>query len=217
MKATLSPSASPIRSTPATVAANTSTRPYIPPFTIIVDTREGAPFTFTGMREDSRHDYRSRFVAVEHQGLRTGDYSIKGYTDRVTVERKSLPDLFASLGGIGGKRRENFQAEHERMAHYVNFGNFAHVVIEANRADAWLNTPAHSGLCYRAVLGYELSWFRKYGVRWWWAGGRAEAEVLTYDLLADAYKIFEREKRAERAAQRALQIEVLKNQKNQQR
>jgi len=47
---------------------------------ILIDSREQAPFPFTGLR-------------TERVALTTGDYSVKGAEDFIALERKSLPDL----------------------------------------------------------------------------------------------------------------------------
>ncbi len=67
-------------------------------FRVIVDTREQAPY-FVGR------------AWAERGTLKTGDYSLAGYQDRVCVERKSLPDAFGSYG----RGRERFEREHERL------------------------------------------------------------------------------------------------------
>ena len=54
---------------------------------IVIDTREQAPFPFSG------EQYRGTETAFGT--LDTGDYSLAGLTDKVAVERKSLPDLVA--------------------------------------------------------------------------------------------------------------------------
>lgn len=71
---------------------------------IIIDSREQAPFTF-------QHEKYAGTVA-EPGTLDTGDYSLAGLTDRVAVERKSLPDLVACLG----RERERFERELQRAA-----------------------------------------------------------------------------------------------------
>jgi ERCC4-type nuclease len=52
---------------------------------IIVDTSEQTPLHF------------SSNVTVVNRSLNTGDYSIVGYENLITVERKSLPDLVKSM------------------------------------------------------------------------------------------------------------------------
>lgn len=70
--------------------------------TIIVDSREQTPFSF---RDE---------VITETGTLATGDYSIKGLTEYITVERKSLADFV----GCCGKGRDRFKKELQRMRSY---------------------------------------------------------------------------------------------------
>lgn len=69
--------------------------------TLILDTREQDGLDFSKFRD----------VDVARQGLKTGDYSIKGYEDAICFERKSVQDLVGTL--IGG--HERFLREMERM------------------------------------------------------------------------------------------------------
>lgn len=215
VKATLQP-VRVARSTPATVAANTSTRPYVPPFTIQVDTREGAPYAFQGFTADSKHSYRPIAVQVVHQCLSTGDYSLYGHSDRIVVERKSLSDLMGSLAGEGGERRRRFKAEHERMyLNYTLFGRPAHVVIEATPADVRAYRDSLPAGCVggahpNAVLSTSIRWPRRYGVQWHWAGSRTDAERMVFDLLSHEWELMEQEKRAAERAERQAKIEALK-------
>jgi len=54
-----------------------------PPPTIVIDSREKKPYTFNGHTATS--------------GLPTGDYSIRGFEKDISVERKSLPDLYGCM------------------------------------------------------------------------------------------------------------------------
>ena len=191
MRASL-PNSPPARAT--TPPARQSTSVYANPFTVIVDTRESAPFGFSGLHTDSRHQYRPIVVPIRRVCLHTGDYSIVGFEKQVVVERKSLQDLFGSLAGKNGERRERFQREHERMQEIVMWGGFAHVVIEASRDDV-RNNPPEYGARPQAVLSTSVKWPRRYGVAWHWAGSRAEAERLTFELLSDAWRVLTQIKR----------------------
>jgi ERCC4-type nuclease len=82
-------------------------------FRIVVDTREQAPLRFGAWPT----------VAA---GLRTGDYSIEGFEDRVAVERKGLSDLFTCVG----RERPRFERELVRLA-AMDYGA---VVLEATLA-----------------------------------------------------------------------------------
>jgi ERCC4-type nuclease len=65
-------------------------------FVLIQDTREQKP---TFKNDDS----------VIDSCLVTGDYSVLGFEDKVTIERKSVSDLYGSI------KRKNFEARIERM------------------------------------------------------------------------------------------------------
>jgi hypothetical protein len=65
---------------------------------ILIDTREKLGFTFEHKRYAG--------TVVEVGTLDTGDYSLAGLTDRVAVERKTLPDLVACLGEAFRERAE---------------------------------------------------------------------------------------------------------------
>ena len=69
--------------------------------TIIVDSREQTPLVFS-------------LFASEVGTLQTGDYSLKGLEDSITIERKSIADLIGSLTS----GRERFQREIQRMQAY---------------------------------------------------------------------------------------------------
>lgn len=162
---------------------------YPNPFTVIVDTRESAPFSFlsSAFNAGSRHGYKPLSIPIVRRGLKTGDYSIVGFDDRIACERKSLDDLFGSLAGACGERRERFKAEHERMSEIIAWGGFACVVIEASRADARNNPPGH-GAHPNSVLSASIRWPRRYSVPWIWAGTRAEAEQFCFEWLSDCWR-----------------------------
>ena len=62
--------------------------------TIIIDSREQKKWPFQN-------------VKVETAKLDTGDYSLKGYEDRITIERKSKVDLIKTVT----HDRERFKRE----------------------------------------------------------------------------------------------------------
>lgn len=68
---------------------------------IVVDTREQRPFRFSNTE-----------ILVVTSTLATGDYSLRGFTDRVCVERKEYGDFL----GCVARQRHRFMAEMERLA-----------------------------------------------------------------------------------------------------
>src|SRR5262245_52113941 len=85
--------------------------PLPTPFTVVIDTREQEPYTFGGLCADAKDKRRPLEVRQVVRGIPAGDYSIEGYEKHVAVERKSLADLFRTVGG--GRRR--FERELERL------------------------------------------------------------------------------------------------------
>ena len=70
-------------------------------FKIVVDSREQKPLPFR----------KSKLVTeVITRKLDAGDYSIDGYDNKIAIERKSIPDLYGTLG----KGHKRFQRELER-------------------------------------------------------------------------------------------------------
>lgn len=159
--------------------AKTSTDPIVCPWTILIDQREGAPYGFTGLRSDASDHRRPIYVPTRFCTLQTGDYTIEGMEGEVCCERKSLSDLFSTLG----QNRERFQREHERMAEIIARGGLAVVVIESDWQTILLHPPENSRLNPKTVMRTWLSWRRKYGVEWITAGDRRLAEITTFRML----------------------------------
>lgn len=163
------------------------------PFEVVVDTREQAPYTFTGIRTDPSSTRGKRsiplVVPTVTATLKSGDYSIRGYETDVAIERKSLQDLFGTLA----QRRKQFTAELERL----NEMRFAAVVVEAG----WPTIlggpvtligdgPHHRSqlnpkTVYRSVIAWNVRYER---VRWWMCDSRAFAERTTFRILERWYK-----------------------------
>ena len=152
----------------------------IAPFTIAVDTREQLPFSFQGIRIDRK----KAFVLTQRRTLPTGDYGIVGYENRIGIERKSLEDLYQTLG----TGRERFVRELERMQDM----DFSAVVVEASLGqvkDPKKDDPLwHSQMNPDSVLGTIIAFAGQYHkTRWKFAGNRANAEKITFKLLLQYY------------------------------
>ena len=161
------------------------TDPISAPFTILIDGREKAPYRFTGLNGNASQNHRPIIVATEWAHLKTGDYTIRGFESFVAVERKSLEDLFSTLG----QHRDRFEEEHKRLAEF----QVKAVVIEADRDDVVLFPPERSKLNPKSVKGTEESWFVKYGVPWFYVGSRRSAEEWTFGVLEKAWRRFTEE------------------------
>ncbi len=136
------------------------------PFVVAIDSREQAPYRFTGIDET--------VIQTTTQTLTTGDYSIVGFESRIAVERKSLPDYLGSIGA----GRERFEREMQRLAAM----EYAAVVIESEWSEIF-NEPSSSRVTPKMAARTAISWSIRYGVHFWAMPGRRAAEVWTFRLL----------------------------------
>ncbi len=154
--------------------------PILCPFVILVDGREKAPYHFDGITADADIDHRLVVIKTRWARLRTGDYTIEGFEDRIAIERKSLEDLFGTLG----QGRDRFRAELERL----NGMDAAAVVVEAGWSEILEDPPAWSKLPPKTVFRSIISWQQRFPrVHWWMMPDRRLAEITTFRILEKYY------------------------------
>jgi DNA excision repair protein ERCC-4 len=132
---------------------------------ILIDTREQKPFTFNGYEVDP-----------ESATLPVGDYSLPGFEDRVSIERKSLDDL---IGCLMNSDRGRFERELSKGKYYDLFA----VVVEASLADV-SQGRYRSDMKSQAALQSIITFQVRYRVPFVWCGNRAGAEYMSHGLLA---------------------------------
>ena len=155
----------------------------ISPITVLVDSNEGAPYSFQNLACDSSKSYKPLIIRTKKKRLATGDYSIEGFEDQVTVERKSPEDAYGTFLGFQKDRRGRFKRQLQRMQEM----DFSIVVIEGEFSRMVNNPPAHfegkGKLFYRTVLSWEVE-FRGGGFMGFaFMGTRANAERSTFRYL----------------------------------
>lgn len=142
--------------------------------TIIQDTREQLPLAFPEAK-------------VRVATLATGDYSLEHFEDKVTIERKSLPDLLGSLGSD----RDRFMRETQRMQAY----DYAAVVIESSM-QVLAGGNWRSGITPQSVMGSLQALSAKHGIHVFLADNRELAartvEGLLFHFLRKQYELHER-------------------------
>lgn len=131
---------------------------------ILTDTREQSPYAFTGYG-----------VEVEAATLPVGDYSLPGFEDRISLERKSLDDLIGCLT----QGRDRFERELARACPY----DFFAVVVEASLADIYQGRYT-SNMAPQSALQSVATFQIRYRAPFVWAGNRAGAEYMTHSFLA---------------------------------
>ena len=153
------------------------------PFTVLIDQQEKAPYPFTNIpAQYAANADTSLIIRTQRLHLKTGDYSIEGHHNSLSIERKSLEDFFATLGTE--KKRERFRREVIRLSEMEN----CIVLVEATwpmiRNPAKYRNNWKSRLNPRSVYGTILEWQRKYErVNWILSGTRRMGEILTFDML----------------------------------
>jgi DNA excision repair protein ERCC-4 len=124
---------------------------------VIVDTREQEPLPI-------------RHLPVSVAGLYTGDYSVAGLEDIVSIERKSIPDLVSCCAG---SNRERFEHELHRLRGY----RFKRLLVIGTRADIEAGTY-RSNIRPASVLGSLAAWEIRYDVPVVYAATADEGAVV---------------------------------------
>jgi DNA excision repair protein ERCC-4 len=148
---------------------------------VVIDTREQAAYSFASLKADICDGGGPLVITSRRGTLRSGDYSLRGYERRVAVERKSLADLYGTLG----KGRDRFERELRRLAGF----QFAAVVVEAELSEILSSPPPRSKLSPKSVYRSILAWQQRYpAVHWWFVPGRAMGETTTFRILERFFK-----------------------------
>ena len=144
------------------------------PPTIVIDTREQAPLSFT--------------MPTETGTLVTGDYSIKGLEKFVAIERKSPDDL---VGCLKNGQRERFERELSRGRGLDYFA----VVVETDLADL-AGGKYRSRMNPKAVVQSLLAFSIRYKLPVFFCPGRDYAARVTESLLVKFVHELEKKTRA---------------------
>ncbi len=164
------------------------------PFTILVDTAEGQPFTFQGLRADADRKNAAIIVPRISTSLgrypnSLGDYAIHGCFGRVAVERKSMEDAWSTILGweteyetgrglVGHRAR--FESELQNLAN-IEAGV---VVVEATIDQCLDYMPARGvktidqnrKIFFRSLISFQ----QRFRVNWAFLSSRRAAEVYAF-------------------------------------
>lgn len=134
---------------------------------VIIDTREQRQWNFC-----------AETFSTERATLRTGDYTIKGYEDRLCIERKNLGDFVSTVISDW----INFRKKLYRMAGF----DISAVVVEANIADVLAHRYESDSLP-QSVIGKAHAIFLDHGipVLWWGPPSECITMVERFLLLAN--------------------------------
>lgn len=129
---------------------------------IAIDTREQLPFEFVGM-------------TTQRCSLKTGDYSIVGYENRVAVERKSHNDMWGSMSNGRGR----FERCIKRLAELDR----AAIVVECSLTELCQRPHQIQRTNVASVVGGLISYSVQYAIPVFWCDTRIYAERVTVRFL----------------------------------
>lgn len=170
---------------------------HVVPWTAVIDTNEGAPYDFRGFQctvkgkkvpiivrtvQKPLYAMGKKTYTVGKREITRGlaDYSIDGMEDRIQIERKSLSDLYSTLGDDW----DYFEAELMRL----NECEYAAVMVEAGWG-AIARGVETSQMNPASVTGAIMAWSVRYPrVHWWYPQTRDWAERVTFTLLNNFWK-----------------------------
>ncbi len=142
---------------------------------IIIDKREKKPFFI-----DKIGDPNFPNLQIKWGTLKTGDYSINGMSTAdalfsISIERKSLTDLFSSMG----RGRERLQAEFWRMSEFT----YSALIIENDFRAIFQTPPPESSMRPKAVYRSILAFSQRYNLHCFPCPNRQFAEKTTFLIL----------------------------------
>lgn len=156
-------------------------------FRIAIDTREQAPWSFTGFRADAAQGRKPLIIQTVTTTLASGDYSIDGLEAEVSIERKSVADFYGTILGD----RARFERELARLQAMCETGGHAEIVVEGD----WLDltqlpnpqsrfTDAELSTKRKVVFRSVIAWRQRFPlVHWERMPSRREAEQYAFRVL----------------------------------
>ena len=111
---------------------------------------------------------------MEHRSLAAGDYSLANHEMEIAIERKSLSDLFSSLG----VRRKSFDYEMERLICVEQ----KHLIVEGTFDQCLHPERFFSKIHPNSVMGSLIS-LAEEGIQVWLAGNHRDGNRLAKRIL----------------------------------
>lgn len=157
------------------------TRLVLPTYTVIRDTREQSGYGWTFDTHYPEHK-PPKCDGMIIDTMRTGDYTLVGYTDLLSIERKtSFTELW---GNYSSRKKIAFEAEMERMSEL----KYAYIIIESSLTPdiMELSPPQFTkGVPGKSLIRWLMSLTIKYNVKIIPAGacGRKIAQMIFEEVV----------------------------------
>lgn len=140
---------------------------------ILIDSKEKNEYNFLSIRPNP---------SAVITGLKTGDYSIDGFEDSgISIERKSIPDLFQSLG----KGREREERKFQRLSEFHR----KYLVIDGDWNDIFY-PPPYTMMNPKSVWETIHAWSIKYDVGIIFGKSRKSSQELVFKYLENYWIYF---------------------------
>ena len=132
---------------------------------------------------DSREKRALRSEGVIKSTLKTGDYSILGFENKIAIERKSPIDLFGTLTSS----HKRFKAELVRAQKLEYFA----IIIDSSLSD--IIKKSFKGSKYSKIKGLQIARILftqhfRYGPQIFFSGSRNESKLIIENLFEAFYK-----------------------------
>jgi DNA excision repair protein ERCC-4 len=161
-------------------AGRTEMKVLTSPWKMAVDTRENIPWRYESVIIGTGSAARLLQIELIPTTLKSGDYSIVGLENRISIERKSKEDCYGTIG----RGRNRFIKELGRL----NQLDFAAVIIEAEWSDLIQNPPKRSRVAPSSINGSIIAFQQRFPfVHWWFLPGRYVASKIAYKILDRFY------------------------------
>lgn len=141
-------------------------------FCLVVDTREQSPLFLSNIPKG---------LVVVKDKLDHGDYSIRGFEESITIERKSIPDFYQSIT----RTRENFMKNLGVIRGY----EWKALVIEGPEEEVLFPQEMFYNVHPNTVIASILSIQTRYNLHVYFAKNRRMAEKWILDRLIKLYNI----------------------------
>ena len=155
-------------------------------WTLAIDTREQTPWLFEGITKRIDKENVPVVIPTDVVTLKTGDYSIVGFEDRICIERKSAKDLIQTVA----HSRDRFERELRRMQAM----EFSAVIVEEEWREVLTICAATTGYNPISLDNSILAWQQRFrGTHWLWRPTRNTAAKTAYKVLDRFYRDRERQ------------------------
>lgn len=145
-------------------------------FILLQDSREQKPLFSSGSTTEG--------LEVVTTTLTHGDYSIKGFEDRFSIERKQMGDFYTYIG----KERDRTTRKMEHFREMVSGGGWVGLVVEATEADiltGYVMSRVSPETARQALVSFEI----RYGVHLYYSRSRRDIARWVLDRAIKFYKI----------------------------